>query len=124
LSRPSPIPHHLTSRPATPPELHPTIKEAHTLSQPCSPQKTLAVIETSTSAPASPSCCRGRRHKVEMLERQNLELVQRLRKEKDRLEEQQNNFEKQLEEVNTEHTNNLMKMGFLLANQKKVSNII
>ena len=61
---------------------------------------------------------------MEMLERQNMELLQRLRKEQDILEEQENTFKKQLEEVNTEHTNNLMKMGFLLANQKKVTNII
>ena len=60
---------------------------------------------------------------MEMLERQNMELVQRLRKEQDRLEEQENNFKKQLEDVNSEHTNNLKKMGFLLANQKKVNNI-
>ena len=62
---------------------------------------------------------------MEMLERQNMELVQRLRKEQDRLEEQDFVlFKKQLEEVNTEHTDNLMKMGFLLANQKKVNNVI
>ena len=61
---------------------------------------------------------------MEMLERQNMELVQRLRKEQDRLEEQENNFKKQLEDVNSEHTNNLKKMGFLLANQKKVNNVI
>ena len=61
---------------------------------------------------------------MEMLERQNMELLQRLRKEQDILEEQENTFKKQLEEVNTEHTNNLMKMGFLLANQKNVTYII
>ena len=59
-----------------------------------------------------------------MLERQNMELVQRLRKEQDRMEEQENKFKKQLEEINTVHTRNLMKMGLLLANQKKVSSII
>ena len=61
---------------------------------------------------------------MEMLERQNMELVQRLRKEQDRLEEQENKFKKQLEEVNTVHTKNLKKMGLLLANQKKASSSI
>ena len=107
----------MSFKPSSPFGLQPANKEIHpqhSLSPPCSPQKTLAVIEASPSAPASPSCCKGRRHKVEMLEKHNMELVQRLRKE------QETRFNKQREEIRSEHTNNLAKMGYLLSNQRKV----
>ena len=55
-----------------------------------------------------------------MLERQNMELVQRLRKEQEKLEEQEMKYKKQLEDVSSEHINNLTQMGIILANQKKV----
>ena len=55
-----------------------------------------------------------------MLERQNIELVQRLRKEQEKLEEQEMKYKKQLEDVSSEHINNLTQMGIILANQKKV----
>ena len=61
---------------------------------------------------------------MEMLERQNMELVHRLRMEQDRLEEQDKSFKTKFEEVSSKHSHNLMKMGILLANQKKVSNIL
>ena len=113
----------MSVKPSIPVGLQPANKEIHSqhsLSHPCSPQKTEAVIEALPSAPASPSCCKGRRHKVEMLEKQNMELIQRLRKEQDKLEEQETRFTKQREEIRSEHTDNLAKMGYLLSNQRKV----
>ena len=59
-----------------------------------------------------------------MLERQNMELVRSLREEQDKLEEQEMKYKKQLEEVSSEHSNNLTQMRFLLANQKKVSSTL
>ena len=53
-----------------------------------------------------------------------MELVQRLREEQDRLDMQERMFTKQMQGVKSEHTNNLTRMGFLLANQKKVGCIL
>ena len=91
---------------------------------PCPPKQRLSVREASLSAPATPSCCQGRRHKVEMLEKQNMELVQRLRKEQDKLEEQEKRFKTQLDNISSEHSRNLNKMGILLSNQKKVTHFL
>ena len=92
----------------------------HHHSKPSSPSKHKTLGESSLSAPATPSCCKGRRLKVEQLEKQNMDLVQQLRKEQAKLEEQEKKFKVQLEEINSEHSKHLNKMGFLLANQKKV----
>ena len=54
------------------------------------------------------------------LERQNLELVHRLREEQDKLANQEKMFIKQLDGVKSEHTMHLTRMGSLLASQKKV----
>ena len=59
-----------------------------------------------------------------MLEKENIVLVQRIRNEQDKLEDQEMKYNKQLEDVSSEHTNNLTQMGFLLANQKKVLHFI
>ena len=60
---------------------------------------------------------------MEQLEKQNMDLVQQLRKEQAKLEEQEKKFKVHLEEINSEHSKHLNKMGFLLANQKKVKKL-
>ena len=57
---------------------------------------------------------------MEELEKRNRDLIQRLGKEQGQIEEQKKRFKVQLEDVSSEHSKKLNKMGFLLANQMKV----